>query len=57
MKTRSKSLFWLLTNSRALASWRRDKQRELAERWTHWTQHYLPAQLLELDDREREEEP
>ncbi len=55
MKT--KSLFYLLTNSRALASWRRDKQRELAERWSHWTRHYLPAQLLELDDRERAEEP
>ncbi len=53
---RTKSLFYLLTNSRALASWRRDKQRELHARWTHWTQHYLPAHLLELDDREREED-
>ncbi len=43
---------WMLTNSRALAPWRRNHQRLLDERWYHWRYHYLEAKRLELAARE-----
>jgi hypothetical protein len=44
-------IWWALTNTRALGSWRRSNEQQLMERWRQYTQHYLPAKLMELDER------